>query len=61
VLGLLRRLLGSRAEEAAPAPSQASVPWYLKEERETTTARLDEARRRLKETIPPPEGEDAGA
>ena len=58
-LGLLRRLLGGPAEEPKAASRGAGVPWYMRaEDDEVTPERIEAAHRRLKETIPPPEGEE---
>jgi len=53
-LGLLRRLL-SRAPEK-PKPTEAT-PWYLRSDQAVTPERIEAARQRLKQTIPPPEPE----
>ena len=60
-LGLLRRVLGGGAgEREAGRRDDAGVPWYMQSEAdEVTPDRIEAAQRRLKETIPAPEAEEA--
>ncbi len=57
-LGLLRRLLSGSADEARSAPGKTDTPWYLRPDQEVTPERIEAAQRRLKEEIPPPEGDE---
>ena len=58
MLGLLRRLFGGRADEPKAGTRDTRTPWYMRsKEEEVTPERIEAARQRLKETIPPPEGE----
>ena len=60
MLGRLRRLLSRPAGEPTAASRRPGVPWYMRREKEEVTPeRIEAARRRLKEKIPPPEGEEA--
>ena len=58
MLGLLRRLLSGQAKESNAASGKSGKPWYMGQDGDVTPERIEAARRRLKEKIPPPEGEE---
>jgi hypothetical protein len=57
VLGRLRRLLSRSADEPQQSERASGRPWYLQDDEKVTPERIEAARQRLKETIPPPEDE----
>ena len=58
MLERLRRLLSRPAGKPKAASRHSGAPWYMRRDKEEVTPeRIEAARQRLKETIPPPEGE----
>jgi hypothetical protein len=57
VRGLLRRLLSGGTREAKAKPADPGVPWYMRQEQRVTPERIEAARQRLKQAIPPPESD----
>jgi len=58
VFGLLRRLLSGAPQKSQSAAGGSQRPWYLRDQSELTPERIEEARQRLKKTIPPPEPDE---
>ena len=58
MLGLLRRLLSGPAKEPRAASGKSGKPWYMRQDEEVTPERIEAARQRLKEAVPPPEADE---
>ena len=57
--GLLRRLFpGQRTATEASRAGDRAVPWWMREDHELTPDRIEAARQRLKQKIPPPDRDE---